>query len=456
MVIGAGPGGYLCALELAREGKDVAVVEKDKVGGVCTNYGCIPTKALLETANLLLSIQDSSRLGVQINGEVNFEGVKRHVQLAVRKSRLGIEQLLKKAGVEVIRGRASILSPNEVLVESEKSRKEIECRNIVIATGSRPRSLPGVEIDNKIILDSQSALFLGQIPSSLLIIGGGAIGLEIATAYGALGSEVTIVEMLPNLLPAEDKRVGILIEKILKRRGMRIFTGTKVSELSVEEDRATAVLDDEDSTRIRSRKVLVSVGRKPNVDDVLGSLFDYDKEGIRVDERMRTTAENIYAVGDVTGEPMLAHVAYAEARVAALNILGQEKEISYEWVPHCIYTRPEIATFGLSEDSARERGLDIQLGEFPLIANPRAKAAAERDGFTRVIIDRSSGKLLGAQVVCSRATDMLQSLLLAGKENLPVEAIQDLIFPHPAFVEMIKEAALDASGIAVHKPTSIE
>ncbi len=451
VIIGSGPGGYYCALKLAKLGKDVAIVEEGDVGGTCTNVGCIPTKALLESARILHEAGSSERMGIECGPRLDFRKAKQNADVAMKRSRKGIEQLLDQAGVSLLHGHGKVTEANVIEV-SGTDEGTVEAENIVIATGSFTRNLPNIACDGEMILSSRALLNLDHIPESLLIVGGGSIGVEFACIFGTFGSKVTIVDLLPNLLPMESEFVGQTMEKILKRRGAKVFTNVAVKEADVSSGEVLAVLGDEKGTEITAKKMLLSVGRAPNVDEDLIQLgVKLGKEGIIVNERMQTTVPNVYAVGDVTGEPMLAHAAWAEAEVAALNIVGTPAKMEYDYIPRCVYTFPEVASFGLTEERAKEKGFEIRIGEFPLVANARARISGERDGFARIITDAKTKRILGACAVAPHATEMMQELVLAARLGLSYEEIGKTIHPHPTVSEVFFEAAHDVDGESLHK-----
>jgi dihydrolipoamide dehydrogenase len=452
VIIGSGPGGYYCALKLSKLGKDTAIVEEGDIGGVCTNSGCIPTKALLESARILHEARNSERMGVKCQDvKLDFEKAKKNVGLAVKRSQKGIEHLLNEAGVSIFRGQGKLVKENVVEVAGPDAGT-IETKNIVIATGSSTRNLQNVSCNGETILSSKDLLDLDHIPESLLVIGGGSIGVEFATIFSTFGSEVTIVELLPNLLPMESAVVGQSMEKILKRRGIQIYTNVAAKEVNLSGGEAVVTLNDERSTEITAKKILLSVGRAPNVNENLIRLgVKLGKEGIVVNERMQTTVPSVYAIGDVVGEPMLAHSAWAEAEVAALNIAGTPAEMQYDCIPRCIYTFPEVASLGLTEERAKEKGHDIRIGEYPLVSNARARIAGERDGFARIIADTETKRILGACAVAPHATEIIQELVLAGRLGISYEEISKTIHPHPTISEIIFEAAQDIDGQSLHK-----
>jgi dihydrolipoamide dehydrogenase len=447
VIIGSGPGGYYCALKLAKLGKDVAIVEEGDVGGTCTNVGCIPTKALLESARILHEAGTSERMGIECDPKLDFVKAKKNADVAAKRSRKGIEQLLDQAGVGLLRGRGKVTEANAIEV-SGKDEGTVEAGNIVIATGSSTRDLQNIACDGEMILSSRDLLNLDHVPESLIIIGGGSIGVEFASIFGTFGSKVTIVELLPNLLPMESEIVGQTMEKILKRRGIDIHTNVAVSDIDISGKECVAGLGD--GQHIQADKILLSVGRAPNVPEELIRLgVKLGKMGIVVNERMQTAVPHIYAVGDVTGEPMLAHSAWAEGEVAALNIEGTPAKMEYEHIPRCIYTSPEVASFGLTEEQAKERH-DVRVGDFPLVANARARISGERDGFARIFID-DKDRILGGCVIAPHATEMIQELVLAARLGLSYTEIGRTIHPHPTIAEILSEAAHDVNDESLHK-----
>jgi dihydrolipoamide dehydrogenase len=446
VIVGSGPSGYYCALKLAKFGKDAAIVEEGDIGGTCTNVGCIPTKALLESARILHEARTSGRMGIECEPKLDFGKAKKNAEIATTRSRKGIEQLLDKAGVEVLCGRGEVTEANVIEV-SGKDASTVEAKNIVIATGSSTRNLPNIACDGQMILSSRNLLNLDHVPESLLIIGGGSIGAEFASIFGTFGSKVTIVELLPNLLPMESTIVGHTMESVLKRRGVDIHTNVAVSDIDISGNDCIAQVGE--GTEVRADKVLLSVGRAPKVPEELIRLgVKLGKIGVVVNERMQTAVPHIYAVGDVVGEPMLAHAAWAEGEVAALNIAGKPAKMEYEHIPRCIYTFPEVASFGLTEEQAKEKH-EVRVGEFPLVANARARISGERDGFARIFVEKDS--ILGGCVVAPHATEMIQELVLAARLGLSYKEIGRTIHPHPTICETVMEAAHDVDGESLHK-----
>jgi dihydrolipoamide dehydrogenase len=444
VVIGSGPGGYVAAIRCAEFGHSVAVVEMGEIGGVCTNTGCIPTKTMLESARLVREIKRGKRHGISVtNLEIDFSKVMKRKESVVSRNSKGIEYLLKENNVEIIRGKASVVDPNHVKVETEEGSSVLEAKYIIIATGSRERELPNIQIDGDKILGSEELLMIEELPSSLLIIGGGAIGVEFAQVFTSFGTKVTIVELMNRILPMEDPSIGKVIARVLKRLKVDIFTGSKVESLETTGTGVLAKVSGESELEIEAEKVLLSVGRVPAIDeDVIGPDVEYDKMGIKVNEKMQTSVPNIYAIGDVTGKVMLAHVASQQAEVAANNICGVDSEMDYTLVPSCIYTSPEVASFGLGQEDAEERYGDVIVGEFPLVRSGRARTSGETEGFAKIVMRSDTEEILGAQIVAPRATDMVQVLLLAKEKGVPISDIARIIYPHPTFIEVIREAAL--------------
>jgi len=444
-VIGSGPGGYVAAVLASKEGLNVTVIEKGAIGGVCTNYGCIPSKALLSTAEKIEMIKGSKRDGIktQFNG-IDFDKVMSKKERAVNVSKKAIENLFENHDIEVIEGEAEIISSEEVKVNEDI----IESDYMIISSGSEPISLPSVQIDGKDILSSKGALELDDVPDSLLIIGGGYIGLEMAYIYSAMGSEVTIVELMDTLLPNMDRDLSEVAEQMMKRKRVEFLTGSKVTEVE-KNDSLQVEIEGKAEKTLEVDKVLCAVGRRPTPPESEIDIVS-DKGHIEVDERLRTDIEGIYAIGDVNGKSMLAHSAFKQAEIAVKDILGEKTEgFSESSVPAGIYTHPEMASVGLSEGEAREKESEINIGKFPISATGRGSSTGERMGLAKVIAD-SENKILGVHLACPGATDIIMEATTAIEKDMTAEELGKMIHPHPTYSEAIKEAAENVSGESVH------
>jgi len=452
-VVGAGPGGYVAALRAAQLGAKVVVVEKDEVGGVCLNRGCIPTKTLLRTAEILRLAREAAKYGVLV-GEVSLDwkAAQKRKDVVVRRLTGGVKFLLDKAGVQLLIGTARFASPSMLEVATAEGVEQVEARNYVIATGSRPASLPIPGLDDPSILSSDAALALESLPSSLLVIGGGPIGVEFATLFAACGVQVTLVELLPRLLPTLDADLGAEVERTLKKSKVKVYTNSKVSKVETRNGKHVVTVSDGQESTLEVDKVLLAVGRRPNVEDLgLESAgVHVEKNGINVDEHMRTNVPHIYAVGDVTGGILLAHVAMKEGVAAVENALGHESVMNYAAVPSCVFSQPEVATVGLSEEQALEQGYSIQVGKFPFRANGKALAQGEQDGLVKIVADSQYGQILGVHIVGPHASDLIQEGTLALTLESTLDELDATIHPHPTLSEALAEAALAAKGSALH------
>ncbi len=455
VVIGGGPGGYTAAIRAAQKGATVGLVEKDRVGGTCLNRGCIPTKALYYSAKNLLATEKAEKFGIKISGvEFNIAEAVRRKNDVVAKLVGGIEQLLKANRIELMRGNGSIEAEGKVKVEREDGSTEVVgAKSIIIATGSEPALIPAFKIDGTNVITSTEALELNRVPESLLIIGGGVMGCEFANIFSAFGSSVKIVEILPRILSTEDPQAVRVVERAFKKRGVEVFTGTGVEEINIVEDgRVETRLTD--GRTITTEKVLVTIGRSFNSSGIglegVGVETD-DKGRIEVDSRMQTTAKGIYAIGDVTGGMLLAHVAAKEGLVAVENALGGTEEMDYSVIPAGIFTEPEIASVGMREKEAKEKELEVKVGRFPYAASGKALTMEEPDGFVQIVADASTDKVLGATIVGAHATDLIGEVAIAIRQGAKVTDIADTVHAHPTLPELVMEAAEDVHGMAIHK-----
>lgn len=457
VVIGAGPGGYVAAIYAAKKGLKTVVIEKESLGGTCLNVGCIPTKALVRSSEVFNHIKHGEEFGIKVaNAEVDMEKVVKRKDKIVNRLTSGIDFLLEKNSVEKITGVGEILDKNKVFVKGKREEVTINTKNIIIATGSKISNLNIEGINGDKVLNSTTALSMKELPTKMVIIGGGVIGMEFAFIYANFGVEVMVVEYMPKILSMMDDDVLEEIKAIGQEKGIKFFTSSKVNSVKNSEDgKAIVCFDTEGEQKfITCDKVLVAIGREPNLEglnlDKIGIELNSNGKGIKVNEKLQTTIENIYAIGDVNNKIGLAHVASHGAMVAVDNILGEEKHMDYEVVPNVVYTTPEVATVGVSEKQALEQGIAIKVGKFPFIANGKALTYGEERGFVKVIKDKNNDELIGAAVVGPHGSDLIGTLTLAIKNNLSEEQIKETIFAHPTTSEAIHEAVLDLEGGAIH------
>lgn len=453
-IIGAGPGGYVAALRAAQLGARVVLVERDRVGGVCLNWGCIPTKTLLRTAEVFTLAREAADYGVVVaNARLDWAAAQEHKERVVRRLTGGVELLLQKAGVQLLAGTARFASPSAVEVVGQGGVERVEARDYIIATGSRPVSLPIPGLEGPDVLTSDAALSLASLPTSLLIIGAGPIGVEFATLFQACGVEVTLVELLPRVLPTLEADLAAEVERALKKARVRVHTASRVSGVEPHQGEYLATIaGPSQDIAVQVERVLLAIGRRANVEDLgLAMLgMEMDKTGIRVDGHLRTNIPHIYAVGDVTGGILLAHVAMHEGLTAVENALGGERVMNYDSVPSCVFSRPEVATVGLTEEAARKQGYDVQVGKFPFRANGKALALGERDGLVKIVAESKYGQILGVHIVGPHASDLIQEGTLAVMLESTLDELEATIHPHPTLSEALAEAALAAKGHALH------
>lgn len=430
IIIGGGPGGYVAAIRLSQLGKKVALVEKENFGGTCTNKGCIPTKALLTSAHLYQEIiEKSSKMGILVDKvEYDLLKIMKHMEKSVTMSRKGIEFLMKKNKIEVFKATGKIKDKETVFLE--ETNEEIKAKNIILANGSVPAIFPPFDkIEG--VWTSDDVFKMEQFPKSLLIIGGGVIGVEFATFFSTFGVDVTIVELAEHILPFEDEDVAEEIKKALKKKKVKIFEGTKVENIEKEGNYIVEI----NGEKFEFEKVLLAVGRKPNISEDILNLGIEVKRGVVTDKKMKTNIDNIYAIGDIRGDIMLAHVAMYEGIVAAHNIAGESKEMDYSAVPSIIFSNPEIASVGLKEKDVDKDKVNIW--KFPVSANGRARTMEEKVGFAKVIEEKVTGKVLGVTIVSPNATDMIMEGVLAVKYQMTSHQVADAIHPHPTLTETL-------------------
>jgi dihydrolipoamide dehydrogenase len=457
IVVGGGPAGYVCAIRAAQLGLATAVVEKDKLGGVCVNIGCIPTKALLHSAYALnLITHDAKALGIQVSGVTGDYGVamKRSRQVADQNSK-GAEFLMKKHKITVLRGMGVLQPGRKVKVGDEVHEAK---KAVVIATGSRVKGIPqiGLEINKTTVISSDEALFLEKAPATLAIVGAGAVGAEFADIFAAFGSKITLIEALPRILPLEDAECSEVIAKSYRKRGMTVLAGAKVQKATVGAAEVTLEIEAAGKVeKITVEKVLMAAGRAVNTEGM-----GFKEAGVELTDRgfvkvtlatLETTAPGIYCIGDVAGPPMLAHKGSREGVVVAERIAGHTPHpIKYDNVPSVTYCHPEVASVGLTEEQCKEKKLDYQVGRFPFTANGRARASLETEGFVKIIRDKKYGEILGAHIVASHASEMIHELGVARENEFTVEEVDLMIHAHPTLSEAIAEACLDSMGRVMH------
>jgi len=463
VIIGAGTGGYVAAIRCAQLGMRVAVVEKQKaLGGTCLIWGCIPTKALLEHAHALKVIRDAKEWGVTIPTATPVVDMN---QVHARKDRIvngltrGVEFLFKKNKIDWIKGTARLAGNGKVDI-TNGDQQTLDAKEIIIATGSSARSVPGIEIDHRRIITSDDAIGLKEIPKTLLIMGSGAVGVEFASIYRRFGSEVTIVELLPRLVPLEDEAISAELEKSFRRQGIKSLTGTRVTRASAGADgvEIEAQTPDGKSQKLTAELLLVATGRGPVTTAVGAEELGVQMERgyIKVDEFYRTSVPNVSAIGDVitlgdTPHPQLAHVSSAEGILVAERLAGQDvRPINYNHVPNCTYCDPEIGSVGLTEAKARQRGYDVRVGSFPFGVLGRAKMAGETEGFVKIVADKKYDEILGVHMIGARSTELVAEAVLALRLECTVEELVKTLHAHPTFSEAIGEAAHATHGAAIH------
>jgi dihydrolipoamide dehydrogenase len=452
-IIGGGPGGYVAAIRAAQLGLKTALIEKDRVGGVCLNWGCIPSKALLYNAELVRLFHRSQEFGISHdNLRLDFGAAIDRSRQVVDRMVSGVEFLLQKNGIDVIKGTGALKSAREVAVEPEG--RLIEANNVIIASGGFSRMLPGIEIDGQTVMTSREALELREVPKSIVIVGGGPIGVEFAYVYSSYGAQVTIVEMLEHLLPQEDEDVSRQLERSFKQQGIGFMTRTAVKELRLVDGKAELVVsNDARDQEVIADKALIAIGFGGKSDGLgLESAGVATERGfVQIDDQMKTNVDGVYAIGDVTGKLMLAHVASDQGVTAVESIAGlNPPKPNYEKMPRCTYCEPQVASCGLTEAQARERGYQVKTGRFPFRANGKATASAAVDGFVKVVAEADYREVLGVHIIGPEATDLIAEAALALSTESTVADISRTVHAHPTLTEAVKEAALAAEGKAIH------
>ncbi|WP_174800848.1 dihydrolipoyl dehydrogenase [Martelella limonii] len=469
LVIGAGPGGYIAAIRAAQLGLKTAVVEREHMAGICSNWGCIPTKALLRSAEVLDNTNHAKEYGLVIEGQVkaDLEAIVKRSRGIAERMNAGVIYLMKKNKVDIIWGEATLSKPGEVTV-SEVKKKIVEpqaptpkgakgpgtykAKHIIVATGARPRALPGIEPDGKLIWTYFEALKPAKMPKTLLVMGSGAIGIEFASFYRSLGVEVTVVEVMKQVMPVEDNEIATFAQKRLEKRGIKIMLEAKVAKVEKGSDSITAHVETKDGKveKITADRMISAVGVQGNIENIglekLG--IKTDRGCIVIDEYCKTNVEGIYAIGDVAGPPMLAHKAEHEAVICVEKLAGQKNvhPLDKRKVPGCTYCNPQVASVGLTEAKAKEAGYDVRVGRFSFVANGKAVALGEDQGMVKTVFDKKTGELLGAHMVGAEVTELIEGFVIAMNLETTEEELMHTIFPHPTLSEMMKESVLDAYG----------
>ncbi len=457
-VIGSGPGGYVAAIRASQLGFKTGIVEKGNLGGVCLNIGCIPTKALLRSAEVFESIEHASDYGVTVKEySADFEGMIKRSRKVADKMSKGVQFLMKANKVEVLKGKGVFKSAKELSVQDNdgKETESVKAKHFIIATGARPRELPNIKIDGELVISSEKAMQLEKQPDKLVVIGAGAIGVEFAYFYNTIGTEVIIVELQDTLVPVEDADIGKELGKIYKKKGINIYTGSTVEKVEKKGKgvKVTVKTSDGEET-VEADKVLSAVGVTGNVEEIgLDEAgVDHEKGAIKVDKSTyQTSADNIYAIGDVIGAPWLAHKASHEAIVCVEKLAGQKPHpINYNNIPGCTYCEPQIASVGYTEQQAKDEGFDIKVGKFPFSASGKAAGLGHEEGFVKVIFDAKYGEWLGCHMIGSHVTELIAEAVVARDLETTGHEIISAVHPHPTMSEAVMEAAAEAYGEGVH------
>ena len=458
VVIGGGPGGYVCAIRLSQLGIKTACVEsKDTLGGTCLNIGCIPSKNLLNFSEKFYSAKNFSNLGIEVGKiKLNLDKVMKNKDKAVDALTKGIEFLFKKNKVTYYKGIASLKSSNQISVASSKNKEIIiETENVIISTGSEPASLPGIKFDEKVIVSSTGALSLNTVPKKMVVIGGGYIGLEMGSVWSRLGSEVHVIEFLDHITPGMDKEISKEFMKILQKQGINFHLETKVESIKKNNKGVIILTSDKNKKKINFNcdVALISVGRKPNTKNLnlssVGVVLD-EKKRIKTDKNFKTNIKNIYAIGDVIEGPMLAHKAEEEGIAVAELLAGQSGHVNYDVIPGVIYTSPEVASVGKTEEQLKELKAKYKVGKFPFLANSRAKAINEPEGFVKILADEKTDKVIGVHIIGPHAGEIIAEMAIAMEFGASSEDIARTCHAHPTFSEAVKEAALSVDKRAIH------
>ena len=455
-ILGSGPGGYVAAIRASQLGLKVAIVERERLGGICLNWGCIPTKALLRTSEIYHYMQHADAYGLSATG-VSFDlgkVVERSRKIAGQLN-AGVKSLMKKHKVTVVEGEGRLTGATQLTVKTGDQERVLDATNVIVATGARARDLPGLAADGRRIWTYRHAMVPPEMPTELLVIGSGAIGIEFASFYSDMGAQVTVVEMQDRILPVEDADVSAHMQKVLGKQGMTILTGAKVSDVKPDDSGVSATITTADGKAAFNRysHVVVAIGIVHNIENIgLEALgVTIERQRIAVDGFGRTNVPGLWAIGDVTGAPWLAHKASHEGIVAVEKLAGGDPHpFSIENIPGCTYSRPQVASVGMTEARAKEMGHEVKVGKFPFIGNGKAIALGEAEGFVKTVFDAATGELLGAHMIGAEVTELIQGYVIARQLETTEVELQETVFPHPTLSEMMHESVLDAYGRAIH------
>lgn len=455
VIIGGGPAGYVAAITAARFDREVVLIDQGLLGGTCLNEGCIPTKALLQSADMYEHVKSAGHFGIELPGKepiIHWDAVQKRKRSVVKQLTDGVRYLMNKNKISVLNGKASFLSAHELLIESEGTSEIIQAKQIIIASGSEPAALPFAPFDREWIIDSKDVMTLPSIPDSLCIIGGGVIGCEFASIFSRMGSKVVMVEQAAHILPEEDHDTANCLHDQLQKAGVEILTSATVKQLDAISKKVVVEKDHGERCDIKADHCLVAIGRKPR----LGELnleqvgIEFDRNGIFVNEHMQTNLPHIYACGDVTGGVQLAHAAFHEGTIAASHASGEDVKVNEQVVPRCIYTSPEIASVGLNEESARKQYGEIRIGKFAFSANGKALILNQPAGQVKVIVEPQYQEILGVSIIGPNATELIGQAAVMMHTELTADTLEQFIAAHPTLSEAIHEALLQTNGRAVH------
>jgi len=451
-ILGGGPAGYVAAVRASQLGASVALIEEKEIGGVCLNRGCIPTKALLKAGETVQVIKKSKEYGIECSIQnINWEVAVERKNRVVKNLNAGLEQMLLAKGITIIKGRGIVENKNRLIVRTEDKSVEVNCNKLILTTGAKPM-MPNIEgIDLEGVLTSNEAINMKDLPGSMMIVGGGVIGLEFASMLNSLGVKITVVELLDRILPNEDEEVAAELQKIMKRRGISFKLSAKVNKIEKTNEGldVTYTVDDKMNVQLCD-KVLVAVGRKLNSDIFENLSLEIKNGAIVVNESMETNRKGVYAAGDLVGGKLVAHLAFMEGKTAAENALGIHSKVNYMAVPACVYTNPEVASVGFTENGAKQAGIDVKVGRFNFRNNGRALTLGEREGFVKIVVDQEN-TIIGGQILGFNSSELISEITLAITLKAKADILANMIHPHPGLSEAIWEACSDAIGFPIHK-----